>query len=299
MNRWRFLLRWLSHWKAQPVVANALTAPPSPPTPIPHPTSQTPSVLDVFPSQGPKPFYPGRLIIVEGIDGSGKSTQLDLLRKWLVNLGYLVVFSEWNSSPIVKGTTRRGKRQQLLSPMSFSLIHAADFASRTYAQILPALQAGAIVLADRYVYTAFARDAARGVSRTWLRKLYSFAVPPTLAFYFDVPLEEAVRRILVGRPELKYYEAGLDLDLSSDPYESFRIFQGLIRCEYDALVDEFGLTRIDATQTLVAQQQRMRELVRPHLDGAMRTPETTSGDPLRVVGLLGHHMAEKSLEAPP
>src|SRR5260221_14388040 len=121
---------------------------------------------------------PGRLIIVEGIDGSGKSTQLDLLRKWLVNQGYLVIFSEWNSSPIVKGTTRRGKRMQLLSPMSFSLIHAADFASRTYSQIMPALQSGAIVLADRYVYTAYVRDAVRGVNRTWLRRLYSFAAPP-------------------------------------------------------------------------------------------------------------------------
>src|ERR671925_331489 len=99
---------------------------------------------------------PGRLIIVEGIDGSGKSTQLDLVRKWLISQGYVVVFSEWNSSPIVKATTRRAKNRRLFSPMSFSLIHAADFASRTYAQILPALQAGAIVLADRYVYTAYA-----------------------------------------------------------------------------------------------------------------------------------------------
>src|SRR4051794_16480564 len=92
---------------------------------------------------------PGRLIVVEGIDGSGKSTQLDLLRKWLVNQGYLVIFSEWNSSPIVKGITRLGKRQRLLSPMSFSLVHAADFASRTSSEILPALQSGAVVLADR------------------------------------------------------------------------------------------------------------------------------------------------------
>src|SRR5439155_1643137 len=131
--------------------------------------------------------FPGRLFIVEGIDGSGKSTQLDLLYKWLVSQGYLVVFTEWNSSPIVKATTRGGKRQRLLSPISFSLIHAADFANRIHAQILPALQAGAIVLADRYVYTAFARDAVRGVSRPWLRRLYSYAVQPTLAFYFDGP----------------------------------------------------------------------------------------------------------------
>jgi dTMP kinase len=237
---------------------------------------------------------PGRLIIVEGIDGSGKSTQLDLLRKWLVNQGYLVIFSEWNSSPIVKGITRRGKRQQLLSPMSFSLIHAADFASRTYSQIMPALQAGAIVLADRYVYTAYARDAVRGVNRDWLRRLYSFAVPPTLAFYFDVPLDEAMRRISVGRPELKFYEAGLDLGLCSDPYESFRRFQDLIRQEYECVVDEYGLVRMDATESLIHQQQRMRELVRPHLEGAMRQPNPAAVDPWHVASLLGHQQAERT-----
>jgi len=237
---------------------------------------------------------PGRLIIVEGIDGSGKSTQLDLLRKWLVNQGYLVIFSEWNSSPIVKGITRRGKRKQLLSPMSFSLIHAADFASRIYSQIRPALQSGAIVLADRYVYTAYARDAVRGVNRAWLRRMYSFAVPPTLAFYFDVPLEEAMRRISIGRPELKYYEAGLDLGLHDDPYESFQKFQGLIHAEYNRLVDEFGLVRVDATESLVHQQQRMREIVRPHLDGAMRQPNPAPVDALHVAGLLGHQRSERN-----
>jgi dTMP kinase len=236
---------------------------------------------------------PGRLIIVEGIDGSGKSTQLDLLRKWLVNQGYLVIFSEWNSSPIVKGITRLGKRRQLLSPMSFSLIHAADFASRTHSEIMPALQSGAVVLADRYVYTAYARDAVRGVNRAWLRRLYSFAVEPSLAFYFDVPLEEAMRRISVGRPELKFYEAGLDLGLSNDPYESFRRFQGLIRQEYECLVNEFGLQRMDATESLVHQQQRMRELVRPHLDAAMRLPNLPPADPWQVASLLGHSQAER------
>lgn len=236
---------------------------------------------------------PGRLIIVEGIDGSGKSTQLDLLRKWLVNQGYLVVFSEWNSSPIVRATTRRGKDRRLLSPMSFSLIHAADFASRTHAQILPAMEAGAIVLADRYVYTAFARDGVRGVNRAWLRRLYSFAPPPTTAFYFDVPLAEAMRRILIGRPTLKYYEAGMDLGLSPDIEESFRLFQGLIRTEYARLVDEFGLVRIDATESLVAQQRRMREIVRPQLEGARKATEPGLTDALQVAGLLGHYLAEQ------
>jgi dTMP kinase len=237
---------------------------------------------------------PGRLIIVEGIDGSGKSTQLDLLRKWLINQGYVVIFSEWNSSPIVKATTRRGKRLQLLSPMSFSLIHAADFASRTYSEILPALQAGAVVLADRYIYTAYVRDAVRGVNRAWLRRLYSFAVQPTLAFYFDVPLDEAMKRISVGRAELKYYEAGMDLELSNDPFESFRLFQGLIRAEYDEIVSEFGLVRMDATTSLVHQQQRMRQIVRPVLEGAMHQLNPAAADPLRVAGLLGHHRADRT-----
>jgi len=235
---------------------------------------------------------PGRLIIVEGIDGSGKSTQLDLLRKWLVSQGYVVVFSEWNSSPIVKATTRRAKSRRLFSPMSFSLIHAADFASRTYAQILPALQAGAVVLADRYVYTAYARDAARGVDRAWLRRVYAFAPKPTVAFYFDVPLDEAVRRILTGRPELKYYEAGLDLGLDPDPYESFRRFQGLIREEYARLVDEYGLIRIDATDTLVSQQQRMRAIVQPVLDGVMRADPTVVARALSATGLLGQYLGD-------
>lgn len=237
---------------------------------------------------------PGRLFIVEGIDGSGKSTQLDLLHKWLVSEGYLVVFSEWNSSPIVKRTTSRGKKRQELTPMSFSLVHAADFASRINDQIMPALQAGAIVLADRYVYTAFARDSVRGVSRRWLRQLYSFAVKPHIAFYFDVPLEESLRRILTGRPQLKYYEAGLDLGLADDPYESFRLFQGHIREEYERLVREFGLVRIDATETLIRQQQRVRDIVRPHLDGVMKLDGAGIQSALQRARLQGRYLGARA-----
>ncbi|MCC7142027.1 MAG: dTMP kinase [Candidatus Eisenbacteria bacterium] len=232
----------------------------------------------------------GKLFIVEGVDGSGKSTQIDLLHKWLVSQGYLVVFTEWNSSPIVKATTRRGKREKLLTPMSFSLIHAADFASRVHMQILPALEAGAIVLADRYVYTAYARDGVRGVNREWLRELYSFAPAPTLAFYFDVPLTEAIRRILEGRPALKWYEAGMDLGLSEDPYQSFQIFQGMIRAEYDRIVDEHKLIRIDATQHLIKQQQRVRDAVMPHLRDVLRVDSGSVHTALSQTGLLGRYL---------
>ncbi|MEQ1831716.1 MAG: thymidylate kinase [Candidatus Eisenbacteria bacterium] len=216
--------------------------------------------------------YPGKLFIVEGIDGSGKSTQLSLLAQWLRSEGHLVIFSEWNSSPIVRATTSRGKKRQLLTPLTFSLIHATDFSDRVERDIVPALKAGAIVLADRYVYTAFARDVARGVDRQWVRSLYRFAVRPTLAMYFRVPLEVALYRILSGRPKLKYYEAGMDLGLHADPTESYKLFQARIQQEYERIVPEYGLETMDATQPVEAQQRALRALVRPHLEGVASDP---------------------------
>jgi dTMP kinase len=234
--------------------------------------------------------HPGKLIVVEGIDGSGKSTQLDLLHKWLVGENYLVAFSEWNSSPLVRRITKRGKDKKMLSALTFSLIHAADFMDRLERQIIPALEAGAIVLADRYVYTAFARDVARGVRREWVRDVYSMAIQPSLPLYFRIPLEESLKRILVGRPELKYYEAGLDLGLAGDPYQSFRQFQSHILDEYDTLVEEYGLAVIDATQPLVKQQDQVRALVKPFLEGALKLSPRGWGDVLKEESLLGRYL---------
>ena len=211
------------------------------------------------------PGYPGRLFIVEGIDGSGKSTQLTLLAQWLRSEGYPVLFSEWNSSPIVKATTSRGKRRRLLSPLTFSLIHATDFSDRVEREIIPSLKAGAIVLADRYVYTAFARDVVRGVPPQWIRSLYGFAVVPTQAFYFRVPLDVALRRILSARPKLKHHEAGMDLNLHPDVRESYRIFQSRILEQYEQMVGEFGLAVMDATRPVEAQQRQLRRVIRPLL----------------------------------
>ena len=230
----------------------------------------------------PSEHYRGKLFIVEGVDGSGKSTQISLLHKWLLSQGYSSFFSEWNSSPVVKRTTSRGKKRHLLTPMSFSLIHATDFADRTERNIIPPLRAGSAVMADRYIYTAFARDAARGVDSQWVRELYSFAVQPTLAFYFRVPLEVALERILSGRPELKWYEAGMDLGLSDDPEESFRLFQARILEQYDKMVEEFGLTVIDGTLPIAQQQREMREIVAPFLDGLLRRPDEMWAAPARV-----------------
>ena len=234
--------------------------------------------------------YPGTLIIVEGIDGSGKSTQIDLLSKWLNSRNLVTVFTEWNSSPIVRRTTKRGKQEELLTPMSFSLIHAADFASRVHAQILPALRAGAVVLADRYVYTAFARDSARGVNRDWLRRIYSFAVQPSLGLYFKVPLDVSIHRINTGREELGYYESGQDMGFSDDREESFRIFQGRLLDEYDAMTEEFGLMTIDATQPIAVQQQQVRRYVEPLIADAMAVRGQSVPEALSRAGLSGHYI---------
>jgi dTMP kinase len=210
------------------------------------------------------------LITVEGIDGSGKSTQLALLHRWLLGEGYPVRFSEWNSSALVKQITSRGKKKQILTPTTFCLTHAADFADRVEHDVIPALRSGGIVLSDRYIYTAFARDVVRGVDPQWVRRVYRFAVKPTLAFYFRVPLETALGRILGGRNALKYYEAGMDLDLSNDVEESFKLFQGKILKQYDALVKEFSLIVIDATMPIEEQQAQMRALVKEKLTGLKR-----------------------------
>ncbi len=209
--------------------------------------------------------YPGKLFIVEGLDGSGKSTQISLLKKWLDSEGYSVFFTEWNSSELVKETTREGKKKNILTPTTFSLLHATDFADRLNYQIIPPLKAGMIVLADRYAYTAFARDVVRGVSPEWVRNLYGFAVKPDVSFYFDVPIQVAVDRIVSNRSQIKFHEAGMDLGLSMDTKESFVMFQSKILEEYKKLVDEFSLTTVDATQDIHDQQNFVRQTIRESL----------------------------------
>lgn len=206
---------------------------------------------------GPK----GKLIIVEGVDGSGKSTQIRLLEKWLRYIGMPVFFTEWNSSEQVKEIISRGKRKNLLTPTTFSLLHATDFAARYERNIFPLLRAGYIVLADRYIYTAFARDVVRGCSPEWVRHVYGFAVKPDIAFYFKVPVEISFDRIAKNRPKLKYYEAGMDLNLSNDPFESYRIFQGRIVEQYEDMVEPEGFTIVDGTAGIEEQQKRVRQKV--------------------------------------
>jgi dTMP kinase len=210
--------------------------------------------------------FPGRLIAVEGLDGSGKSTQIYLLKKWLEQQGLKVFFSEWNSSELVKSATSKGKNRELLTPTTFSLIHATDFADRYERHLVPLLRAGYIVLCDRYVFTAFSRDTVRGCPQEWVRGIYSFAAHPDVTFFFKANLEVSLQRILDNRPQLKYFEAGMDLRLSTDPYESFRIFQGRMLEQYLGMSTEFNFVVIDANQQVEAQQYEVRKIVSSRID---------------------------------
>jgi dTMP kinase len=185
-----------------------------------------------------------------------------LLHRWLLSRGYKVFFTEWNSSVLVRRSMRRGKKKDLLTPTTFSLLHAVDFADRLTYGIIPPLKAGMVVLADRYVYTAFARDVARGVHPDWVRAVYRFAPRPDLTLYFRVPIEVSLDRLLTGRAKLKYHEAGMDLGLSLDPAESFRLFQSRVLGEYDRLVREFELRVVEAHGDIHSQQLLVRRMTR-------------------------------------
>jgi dTMP kinase len=210
--------------------------------------------------------YPGRLIAVEGLDGSGKSTQIKLIKRWMELQGLKVFFSEWNSSVLVKSATSKGKNRELLTPTTFSLIHATDFADRYERQLVPLLRAGYLVLCDRYIFTAFARDVVRGCSPDWVRGIYEFAAQPDLVFFFKAPLETSLGRILDGRPQLKYFEAGMDMNFSSDMYESFRLFQGMQLEQYLAMSTEFDFLIVDAKGRVEEQQSVLRQLISEHIN---------------------------------
>jgi len=205
--------------------------------------------------------YEGTLICVEGIDGSGKSTQLALLRDWLKSNGKDVIFTEWNSSPLISQTTKLAKKKNMLSPRTFSLLHAVDFADRLKQVIAPALKAGFIVLADRYAYTAFARDVARGVDPKWVREVYNFAIKPDLTVYFDIDPKTSMERICFNRTP-KFYEAGMDLKLSNDPFESYVLFQTKVVKEYKKMLDEFDIIKLDAKDSIHKKQVEIRRMLK-------------------------------------
>ena len=214
--------------------------------------------------------FPGRLISADGLDGSGKSTQLRLLQFWLQAEGYEVVITELIPSQLIKHALKVGKKQGSLHPLLLSVLHAADFVELYEGEIVPALQRGAIVLADRYVYTALARDLVRGIEREWIEEVYSCVAQPDLSVYFHISADQSLARTLSHHPRIKYYQAGMDLGLSHDPIASFHAFQLRILHEYETMIASYGLMRLDASLPVKLQQRLLRDAVEttlPEEDG--------------------------------
>jgi dTMP kinase len=201
----------------------------------------------------------GLLIAFEGPDGSGKTTQRKLFKGWLEGEGHDVVTTKWNSSLYVKPLARARKVARSLSPEEFCLLHAADFRYRLDTEILPALWQGQTVIADRYLFTGLARDAARGLDFGWLLDVYWPMFWPDLVFYFSVSPETSGKRIAAERSPT-YYEAGQDITELEDPLQSYTRFIGRVIQEYEALAKIFQFVTVDAEQSISDQHKLIRSL---------------------------------------
>ncbi len=202
--------------------------------------------------------YPGKIIAIEGTDGVGRSTQIRLLREWLEVQGYGVVETGWTRSPLMRPTIDLAKASNTLNKLTFVLLYATDFADRMEKEIIPALKAGFVVLADRYIFTALARAGVRGVDSGWLRALYGFAIVPHLVFYLKIDVPTLTRRVLQSGG-MDFWESGMDLRLADDIYDSFRAYQRALLREYDALAEEFRFHAIDARQSIDTIQGQLRD----------------------------------------
>jgi dTMP kinase len=201
----------------------------------------------------------GLLIAFEGPDGSGKTTQRKLFKDWLVGEGYSVTTTKWNSSKLIKPIIKARKNMRSINQEEFCLLHAADFRHRLEHEIVPALVAGKMVVADRFLFTALARDAARGLELDWLLHIYSPLYWPDIVFYFSVSPETSGKRIAATRTP-KYYEAGQDVTNIADPFDSYHKFIARVIQEYEALSVIFKFITIDAEAPIYDQHLQIRQL---------------------------------------
>src|SRR3954463_16237851 len=201
--------------------------------------------------------YPGKLIAIEGTDGVGRSTQIRLLREWLGVRGYAVLETGWTRSPLMQPTIDLAKSSNTLNKLTFVLLYACDFADRLEKEIIPALKAGFIVLADRYIYTAIARAGVRGVDSEWIRRLYGFAIAPHLVFYLKIDPDALARRVL-ETGGMEYWESGMDMKAGDDIYESFRSYQRQLLKEYASMAEEFGFRVLDGKKSIHFIQEELR-----------------------------------------
>jgi dTMP kinase len=214
---------------------------------------------------------PGHLIVIEGTDGVGRSTQIDLLQPWLELGGYAVSNTGWTRSPLLADTINEAKAGHELTVMTFSLLYAADFADRLEHQIIPALRAGFIVIADRYMYTAFARNMVMGADPAWTRELFGFSLMPDLVLYLEIDVEHLAPRVLEGKG-MDYWESGMHLALGNDIFDSFQRYQRRLIEEYNSLAHEFGFISVDARRPIDAIQGDLREHISSYLAAKRRKP---------------------------
>ncbi|TWJ16857.1 dTMP kinase [Geobacter argillaceus] len=194
----------------------------------------------------------GRLIVIEGADGSGRSTQIEILRDYLENKGHATVNVGLRRSTLVSEELKEAKEGNILGEITRSLFYATDFADQLENRIIPALRAGFIVLADRYIYTLMTRDIVRGADREWVRSLYGIALVPDLVIYLKVSPPQLVERNLRKNSTLDYWESGMDLGLSRDSFDSFIRYQRMIQKEFALLEGQYGFITINGNLSVRA-----------------------------------------------
>src|SRR5919202_238134 len=193
----------------------------------------------------------GRLIVIEGPDASGRSTQIGMITAKLEADGHAVLNTGLRRSELIGEGIMEAKKEHMLGRRTMSLFYAADFADQLENKIIPALHAGYIVLADRYIYTLMARDAVRGIGRVWSHNLFGFAIKPDLVFYLDVSPNELIHRVFQKNSSLDYYESGADLGLSDDMLNSFWIYQRLLAREFRRMQKHYGIEYINGNRSIV------------------------------------------------
>ena len=205
--------------------------------------------------------FAGRLLAIEGADGSGRSTQIAMLSAWLEANGFAVRTMGLSRSNLVAEELESAKQGNILTHTTMSLFYATDFFDQLVHEMIPALRAGLIVIADRYVYTLMARDVMRGADREWLRNLYSPALVPDAVFYFRVGGRQLVDRNFQKNPTLDYWESGMDLGLSRDMFDSFLKYQRMLQAEFQRMKDEYGFEVINANQRIETIQRDLRKKI--------------------------------------
>jgi dTMP kinase len=206
----------------------------------------------------------GKLVAIEGTDGVGRSTHIESLQEWLEIQGYGVVTTGWTRSNLMSKTIEMAKQGNILDRWSFSLLYATDFADRLEHQVIPALRSGFIVLADRYIYTAFARDLVRSGDRKWIRDVFGFALIPDLVCYLRIDVDTLALRVIESNG-MNYWESGMDLRLGTDLYDSFKKYQGLLIEEFDKMAEEFEFEVIDARKSPDDIQDELRTKIQSML----------------------------------